>query len=457
MSQLPLDFISSISNVPECDHNKLLTSLQTPPIVSIRVNPLKKDALTSTDFLSELEQIPWCKEGYYMTDRPIFTLDPFFHAGAYYVQEASSMLTGFAFTQLFENIKHLRILDVCAAPGGKSTHVAACIDETSLLVSNEIIRNRAMILSENIQKWGNQNTIVTNGDPKYFGKLNGYFDAIIIDAPCSGEGMFRKDKTAINEWSLNNVQLCISRQKQIISDVWNSLKEDGIIFYSTCTFNPKENEEIAEWMIDKLGAESIKIEIEDSWGITPVLKNKIHSLRCYPYKCKGEGFSLMILRKTSKCDSFRNIKGNRFFTSVSKPIEAELKYLFTNNNVRFIQNNTGELFSIPNNLENEIADIGNITKVVHAGTPIGNIKGKDFIPHHGLAFSTIINTEHFNFCDITKETALQYFSKTAFTLPDSPNGWILLRYVGLPIGFVKNLGNRVNNIYPMEWRIRMKI
>ena len=298
---------------------------------------------------------------------------------------------------------------------------------------------------------------MTNGDPKHFGKLNGYFDAIIVDAPCSGEGMFRKDETAINEWSLNNIQPCIERQKQILSDVWNSLKEDGILFYSTCTFNTKENEEVAKWVIDELGAKSIKIEIDNTWGITPILRNEVHSLRCYPYKCKGEGFSLMVLQKTSECDSFHNIKGKRFFTSLSKPIEAELKQFLIINNALIIQNNAGELFSIPNELENEIADIGNITKVIHAGTPIGNIKGKDIIPHPALAFSSIINTGHFNCCDITKETALQYFSRTAFTLPDSPNGWILLRYNGLSIGFVKNIGTRVNNSYPMEWRIRMKI
>ena len=452
---LPLDFVTNIGQIPNCDHQKLLDSLVTVPAVSIRINPHKTPI---TPFTIGLEPILWCKDGFYLKERPVFTLDPLFHAGAYYVQEASSMIVGHAFSQLFPDTKNLRILDSCAAPGGKSTQIASLLDDSSLLVSNEIMRNRAMILSENMQKWGQSNVVVSNADPKLLGNIPGYFDAMIIDAPCSGEGMFRKDETAIKEWSLANVANCVQRQKQILTDLWDALKENGIVFYSTCTFNTKENEELAQWICEELGAESIKISIDGNWGITPVEFNGIHSLRCFPYKCKGEGFSLMVLRKTTSSEKYKTVtKGKSFFTAVPKNIEAEIKNYITKEGFSFVQNTAGDIYTFPKQFEAEITQIGNTVKVVHAGTPVAQVKGKDIIPNPAFAFSTIINKDAFNISEISKETALLYLSRGNFLLPDAENGWQLLIHENIPIGFVKNLGNRINNPYPMEWRIRMSI
>jgi len=360
---LPLDFVTNIGQIPNCDHQKLLESLVTEPAVSIRVN-LHKKALTT--FTNELELIPWCKDGFYMKERPVFTLDPLFHAGAYYVQEASSMIVGHAFSQLFPETKNLRILDSCAAPGGKSTQLVSLLDDSSLLISNEIMRNRAMILSENMQKWGQSNVVVTNGDPKLLGNIPGYFDAMIIDAPCSGEGMFRKDETAVKEWSLANVAMCVQRQKQIVGDLWNSLKENGVIFYSTCTFNTNENEELARWICEEFGAESIKISIDESWGITPVELTGIHSLRCFPYKCKGEGFSLMVLRKTASSEKHKTVtKGKSFFSAVPKNIESDIKNYITKEGYSFVQNNAGDIYTFPKSFEAEITQIGNTVKILY--------------------------------------------------------------------------------------------
>jgi len=454
-TMLPLDFVTNIGHIPNCDHQKLLDSLVTNSVVSIRINPDKALPKTITN---KLGPISWCKEGFYLDERPVFTLDPLFHAGSYYVQEASSMIVGHAFSQLFPDTKNLRVLDSCAAPGGKSTQIASLLHESSLLVSNEIIRNRAMILSENIQKWGLSNVVVTNADPKLFGQLNGYFDAVIIDAPCSGEGMFRKDETAVNDWSLANVANCVNRQKQIIGDLWNSLKDNALLFYSTCTFNIKENEEIAAWICKELGAESIKISIDESWGITPVELLGIHSLRCYPYKCKGEGFSLMVLRKIATSEKFRaNTRGKHFFTSVPKTIESEIKNYIIKEDHSFVQNNIADIYTFHQSFEAEIAQIGNTVKVIHAGTPVAQVKGKDIIPNPAFAFSTIINKDAFTVSEITKEEALLYLSRGTFVLPGAPIGWLLLIYDSNPIGFVKNLGNRINNPYPLEWRIRMNI
>jgi len=451
---LPLDFIANINKVPNCDHNKLLESLTLEPAISIRINPYKQNPTID----KQLEQVPWCNEGFYLKERPKFTLDPLFHSGTYYVQEASSMIVGHAFKHLFPETKNIRVLDSCAAPGGKSTQLSSLLDESSLLISNEINRNRAMILSENIQKWGLPNVVVTNAEPKLIGQIPGYFDAMIIDAPCSGEGMFRKDETAISEWSLSNVQMCAQRQKQIITDLWPSLKENGIIFYSTCTFNTTENEEIALWICEELGAESIKIDVDEAWGITSIDYEGIQSLRCYPHICKGEGFSLMVLRKTTENERFKIYgKGKSFFTNIPKANEIDFKKLINKEDYIFIQNNAGDIFTINTAFENEIAFIGNKIKIIHAGTAIAQLKGKDIIPLPAFAFSVILNKDTYYTENISKNEALEYFSKGVFLIPNAPKGWILLQYESNAMGFVKNLGNRINNPYPMEWRIRMDI
>src|SRR5436190_23182745 len=219
-------------------------------ITSIRINPFKSSAekLIHDSRLTIHENIPWCEHGYYLKERPSFTFDPLFHAGCYYVQEASSMFLEQALKQTVDLSKPLRVLDLCAAPGGKSTHIQSLISPGSLLVSNEVIKSRCNILKDNIIKWGCNNVVVTNNDPKDFARLENYFDVIVVDAPCSGSGLFRRDEEAIGEWSENNVQLCSQRQQRIIADVWPALKKEGILIYSTCSYSKDEDENIIKWM-----------------------------------------------------------------------------------------------------------------------------------------------------------------------------------------------------------------
>ena len=265
-------------------------ALQTEVPVSIRPNRTKCDKSV------EGEAIPWATSGMYLKNRPTFTFDPLFHAGCYYVQEASSM---FVERVLREYVKEpVVMLDLCAAPGGKSTLCRSALPEGSLLVANEVMRNRSQILAENLVKWGHPEVIVTNNDPADFTDLTHLFDVILTDVPCSGEGMFRKDPVAVEEWSVENVDICWQRQRRILTDIWPSLKPGGLLIYSTCTFNSEEDEVNVAWIARELGAEILEVPTEEGWGITGNLIGKDFPVyRFMPHKTRGEGFFLAVLRK----------------------------------------------------------------------------------------------------------------------------------------------------------------
>jgi 16S rRNA C967 or C1407 C5-methylase (RsmB/RsmF family) len=290
----PGDFIERIRTQDYIDSESLLKALDEPSPVSIRLNRGKWNKIPTGS-----EPVPWCRSGYYLPSRPSFTLDPLFHSGCYYPQEASSMFLEEVFLQVTQGRKNMRVLDLCAAPGGKSTHLSDLAGEDSLLISNEVIRSRASVLAETITKWGASNVIVTQNDPSAFSRLEGYFDIILADAPCSGEGMFRS-RVAVDEWSAANTALCAERQKRIIQDVWPSLKENGILIYSTCTFNPGENEQNIRWLTEKNNAESIAVDITGFNDIVPINYEGIHGYGFHPGKIKGEGFFISAIRKKEK-------------------------------------------------------------------------------------------------------------------------------------------------------------
>ena len=221
------------------------SAFDSPASVAVRKNPFKDGTCP------EGREVPWCRHGRILPERPQFTLDPHFHAGAYYVQDSSSMFVGHAFRELLGSMdvpvgRPVRVLDLCAAPGGKTTDIAASLREAFgdgfLLVSNEVMKARAGVLADNVALWGDPNVVVTSDDPSAFAALPGFFDIIVADVPCSGEGMFRKDEEAQRQWSEDNVALCAARQKRIVADVWPALKQDGLFVYSTCTFNVYEND-----------------------------------------------------------------------------------------------------------------------------------------------------------------------------------------------------------------------
>lgn len=441
---LPTDFITRTKLLLGEEWDAFAEALNGEPPVSIRINKSKGEKVS-------YPKVPWSDSGYYLDKRPQFTFDPLFHAGCYYVQEASSMFIEQAFRQYADG--DVRILDLCAAPGGKSTLIAGLMNDNSLLVSNEVIRSRANILSENITKWGKPNTVITNNDPSRIGKLHGFFDFILVDAPCSGEGMFRKDEGAVTEWSVDNVRLCKERQQRILADIWPALKTNGLLLYSTCTYNTEENEDNVQWICEELGAEVLPIETKAEWGISPSFRENIPAYRFFPHKTKGEGFFCALLRKTSTEETSH--KGKKDKGRMSKntiPVECKM-YVKDNELFTFYPKND-VWFAFPARLYNDLTLIKSQLNVISEGICLGEVKGKDFIPNQSLTLSTSLNTEAFTTCEIDWKTAVAYLRKEPLFLDDQPKGYILLTYNKMPIGFVKNIGNRANNLYPQEWRIR---
>ena len=427
--------------------------------VSIRPNR------TKCQLPVEGEPIPWATSGIYLKSRPTFTFDPLFHAGCYYVQEASSM---FVERVLREYVHEpVVMLDLCAAPGGKSTLCRSALPEGSLLVANEVMRNRSQVLAENLIKWGHPEVVVTNNDPADFTELTHLFDVILTDVPCSGEGMFRKDQVAVDEWSLENVDICWQRQRRILTDIWPSLKPGGFLIYSTCTFNREEDEDNVAWIARELGAEILPVSIDDSWGITGNLVGRDFPVyRFLPHKTKGEGFFLAVLRKDGDvCEETpkrfsktsarmdKKKKGKDTKQPLVVPKEAK-EWLASASDYSLAMKDT-QVVAFPKAYQDEYALLQQTLKVIHAGITLGEIKGKDLIPHHSLAMSTALADDTFPKAEVTYEQAIAYLRKEGLVLDaDVPRGYVLLTYQQMPLGFVKNIGNRANNLYPQEWRIR---
>jgi 16S rRNA C967 or C1407 C5-methylase (RsmB/RsmF family)/NOL1/NOP2/fmu family ribosome biogenesis protein len=441
---LPEDFVNRTKLLLGDEFQMFEKALEEVPPTSIRVND-------KVNYHPSDEKVPWCDNGYYLKERPLFTADPLIHAGVYYVQEASSMFLFQAVKQHFASANH--VLDLCAAPGGKSTLLSQVLPENALLVSNEIVRSRAYILAENLIKWGNPNVVVTNNEAKDFEALPAFFDAVVIDAPCSGEGMFRKDAGAIDEWSEYNVNLCAERQREIVSSVWETLKTEGVLVYSTCTFNRKENEENVQWICQELGAELLTLNLMENTDITAT----DFGYRFYPHKTRGEGFFLSVLRKKSltieslkkKNDSKKSTKGiNKTITSPLSLIEPERWVVINDNN---------QINAYDKDLLNDYLLLNKHLKCMHSGILLGEMKGNDFIPSTCSALSKKLDRNQIDSIDVDYKTAIAFLRKDAIQLTQTNRGFVLICYEGLALGWVKNLGNRCNNLYPNEWRIRMKI
>ncbi|KAA6326394.1 Ribosomal RNA small subunit methyltransferase F [termite gut metagenome] len=457
--RLPGDFIKQMRALlgdEDCD--TFITALQQAPApASVRLNTWKTGSLPLSALHFQLDrEIRWCTTGYYLTQRPAFTFDPLFHAGCYYVQEASSMFLEQVMKQYVR--KPVVMLDLCAAPGGKSTHIQSLLPKGSLLVANEIIRNRSRVLAENLTKWGYPDLIVTNNDPADFAPLTGFFDVILADVPCSGEGMFRKDAGAINEWSPENVELCRRRQRRILSDSWTCLKPEGILIYSTCTYNTKENEENVQWMQEELGAEPLSVDIPEHWNVTGCLTNHAFPVyRFLPYKTEGEGFFMAILRKPFEADH----TSNRLSATTKRkrktaiPLSTGEEWVMMPSGDYQISVKGAFVTAFPKSYESEREILEQTLRMIQSGTAIGEIKGKDLIPQQALAMNRLFRQDAFPAEDVSYKQALAYLRKGSVSLSkETPFGYVLIRYKGVPLGFVKNIGSRLNNLYPSEWRIR---
>lgn len=442
-----------LQQLSKADVDELLSAIGTEPTVSIRCNPAASDSMNmAIESLGVKSDgiVPWASRACWLESRPQFTMDPLFHTGAYYVQEASSMFLEQAVRKICD--RPMRVLDLCAAPGGKSTHLASLLPEGSLLVSNEIQRGRAQILAENMVKWGRPSCVVTCNTPKQIGDSGLKFDLIAVDAPCSGEGMFRKDEQAVADWSPANVKMCAERQRQILADIWPALNPGGYLIYSTCTFNRFEDEDNVSWIMDELGAEPVELDIQKEWNIVGCLTNdNLPVYHFMQHRTRGEGFFLALLRKTA--GAARTM--NKAFRPSQQPVPAQcrqwLKGEFEFNTAK------DSIIAYPKDMAGIMQQISQLLYPLSCGIEVATLKGRDYVPAHCLAMSNALNRESFPMVEVSRQQALEYLHCEAIQLQDAPKGIVLLTYRNRPLGFAKNLGNRANNMYPQQWRIRRDV
>lgn len=416
-------------------------------VVSIRINPTKPVSLNQ---LTIQENIPWCSNGRYLTARPFFTFDPLLHAGAYYVQEASSMFLWQAITQVVPESTGKKVLDLCAAPGGKTTLLASYFTD-GLVVANEVIKNRAAILVENCTKWGSAPLVVTNNDPAHFQSLPGFFDVMVVDAPCSGSGLFRKDPNAMQEWSEESVTLCNQRQQRILADALPCLKEGGILIYATCSYSIEEDETICDWLVDSMYMKSISLSIDPNWGIvsTQSTNSQAAGYRFYPNLVKGEGFFLAVFQKLGSTENKR-YKANAIPMASKTEQQQIIDTIPLISGLSFF-NQSGAIRAIPEEWMTDIGILASQLYIKKAGIELASLKGKDVVPSHELALSPIL-LAGYPVIELPLNEALQYLRRKEFVF-SGINGWNLVQFGGLSMGWAKVLPNRINNYYPAEWRI----
>lgn len=426
------------------DAEQFLASLQHDPVWSVRLHPRRIGHQ-----LTLAEHVPWCNGGYYLSEKPLYTLNPFFHAGHFYPQEASSLFLDYALRHLHNQLPDApRVLDLCAAPGGKSSLVASFLDGKGLLVSNEVIRSRAWILRENMVKWGYANTVVTQNDPADFGRLSGFFDLMVVDAPCSGEGMFRKDKGAVQEWSVENTVLCAGRQRRILMDAWDALKTGGFLIYSTCTFSPDENELNMQWLQQQQSVRWVKLPVDPQWEIAEV---DPVGYGFYPHRSRGEGFYMAIAQKMDGPSDWSPRKEK----SKSSP-DAPREWLANTDSMKIVAWNS-QVVAMPANQAAAVAQIQQTCHILHAGVVLGEPSRKGFLPAAELPFSLEVAPLAFPQVDISVPDALSYLKGNWTAGTPAAGGWNLVVCRGARLGFVKAIGHRMNNYFPKEWRIRMNI
>ncbi len=448
---LPNELIDRLREEQDFDHEAFVDIHEKGDrITSIRLNPRKKAA----SHIPFQDAVPWCSNAYYLDERPLFTLDPLYHAGCYYVQEASSMFLGHIIRTLGLENKDIRALDLCAAPGGKSTLTNAYLGKDSLLVSNEVIKARVGILQDNMNRWGMHNVVVTNNDPSSFARLPGYFDLMVVDAPCSGSGMFRKDPDAIDEWSLANVKLCSDRQKRILAQSLSTLVTGGYLIYSTCSYSKEENEDILDWIVNEYGFSSVELPLDESWGIQPTLslEKGAYGYRFYPHHVQGEGFFVGVMKKSETQETFSRKKGKPEKSIV--PNQALADWLAPDSSFHaFMHGDDVHIF--PKRYEEDLKWLQQVLYIRNAGTKIGKWIGRELVPSHELALSVFVKGD-LKSQEVTLSVAQEFLRKENLDrdiFVDVGAGWCLVRYLGINLGWVKVLANRVNNYYPKESRI----
>jgi 16S rRNA C967 or C1407 C5-methylase (RsmB/RsmF family)/NOL1/NOP2/fmu family ribosome biogenesis protein len=448
--QLPDQLLAELAKVPTFSPAAFCAAHELPAVVSLRRHPVKGRGV-----FPEATAVPWCAEGVYLDERPVFTLDPAYHTGAYYVQEASSMFLHHLLNHAVAEKAGLRVLDLCAAPGGKSTLLASWLGGEGLLVSNEVIRQRSGVLEENMTRWGYANQFVTCNDPRDFSALEGCFDIIVVDAPCSGSGLFRKDADALGHWSPDNVTLCGARQERILADIYPALKEGGLLIYATCSYSPREDEQMLDWLATQYSMQSVAVPVDASWGIVTTTSpiQQCTGYRFQPDRLRGEGFFAGALRKTGAAVPAALKK---FKSQENKKLAAQAAAMLRPGDWVYLQPENSAAIALPAALEPDLQLMQQHLYFRKAGIALGEAGAKEWIPAHELALS-LDHHPNLPAAELDRTNALRYLKKEDFDYSRDQKGWVLMRYEGNALGWVKELGNRTNNYLPKNWRIRMEI
>lgn len=440
--KLPESFIEQLRDLLPDEWEQLATAItSSEPSVAVRVNEARGIGVPEG-----CRRVPWCEQGFYLDDRPSFTFDTDWHAGRYYVQDASSMFIAHVIRHFIH--EPVRYLDLCAAPGGKTTAAIQALPSHSLVVANEIVPPRARVLADNVIRWGNPRCVVTSNAPAHVGKMTHFFDVIATDVPCSGEGMMRKDDEAVAQWSPALVDQCAQRQREILSDVWQALRPGGLLIYSTCTYNRQENEEIAEFIVNELGAVSLEVPVEPSWNIHPAIGSDCYCYRFMPHRVDGEGLFMTVFRKEGEAP--RQIP--RIKEKMPKKSDEIGKNWLASSD-EFVIEQQGDLFiAVPQDISREVTALRASLNVLHAGVELATVMGRKTVPHHALAMSMSRAVEAFPVCEVDYPMALRYLRGESVCL-EGPRGYVLVAHQGAVLGFANNLGNRANNLYPKSQRI----
>ena len=445
---LPSEFAQSMRVQLGAEWPDFEASLSTVAPTSIHYNLKKASAVQ----LFDGPVVPWNEFGQYLHQRPSFTLDPNFHAGRYYVQEAGSMFLAFLLKQIQSQYPINTALDLCAAPGGKTTLLLNHLPDDSLIVANEVIKSRYAILQENLAKWGRSNVISTQGDSQQFAALAGQFDLVLVDAPCSGEGLFRKTPAAMKEWSTDHVQLCENRQRRILANAMPLVRAGGFLIYSTCTYNPYENDGNINWMLGQNDFIRYPLDVPTDWGIEQTKAG----YQFYPHRTLSEGFYISVLQKTTREKSPLKSTALRYFNIAEKSAKKIASDWVVNmDDYQMIQDPKQNLFLLPRQHQAMLSRLCQSFSKICPGTPLGIIKGKDLVPDHAWALS-IHRSDAIPGITLELESALSFLRKQDFPMTEGSltKGWHLIKYQGFGLGWVKVLPNRINNYFPNDLRIR---
>lgn len=426
----------------------LLAALDEPATVSVRANTLK-GAYPKAD----ARRVPWCESGFYLSSKPLFAADPAWHQGMYYVQDASSMVYAEAvrrvYKRFFDGVSGLRYLDACAAPGGKTGCAVEALPADAFVVANELDRHRANILVENMTRTGAVNVAISSTDAARFGAVASSFDIIAVDAPCSGEGMMRKEPEAVSQWSQTLISECADRQRYILRNIWPALKPGGVLLYSTCTFNRMENEETASFIVSELGGEAVDLGLDDFAGVLP-------GYRFTPGFIEGEGLFIAAFRKTDGDASSAKKKKKRIIIP-SRP-SAFVSSVLNTDGLSEVSYG-GAQWVVPEAHADFVDTLSGATGLLRPGLCVATVKGRDLVPTHDLALSVLLRRDSFPVFELDYRSAISYLRGEGFSeMPSGlPRRYVLAEYSGRPLGFVKNVGRRANNLYPDPWRLRLDL